>query len=412
MSDPVKLVEHLVSRLIVGPILRPSIFVVAVPAMSSLFAGDRYRSLRHRLGANGQLKRCLVSQQKDYGDLFWYYPIFTGSPVLVVFDPLVAAGILKEESWIFCKALEPWHNRQRSRDPFERLLGDGLLLADGNHHKKRSAQFVRRFENQSHWQALQQRLRRNCEQIVSEKSKFDVNSLVPLLISDVLAVYIGIALDETQVEQLCGALDLAWSSNQKQQACPFRLKKRHASRATRRLIDEARSMLEYQLVEQQKLQPSVSQRPAVSISNKAAVDEILVIAIGLAHKLSTLLTAAIRHLCRLDASIQKQIFAEGNALLDEPTVKSLALGCPLTYQELNHLLADYDSPLVLIKRIAVCDTLIRGVHVPETTEAWIPAWSLEAGFPFGDGRYSCKGEDISLLITARLMQWFCRNSLV
>jgi len=355
--------------------------------------------------ASGKIDVCLNQLRRIHGDLFWYYPTLTGSRVFVVFDNQAAEGILKDESWIFSKALETWHDRQRSKDPFERLLVDSLLLADGNQHKKRSSQLSGRLSKPHHWALFESSLRDLTKQFLCDPQAADVASFSVLLARDALNHFTDLTLTDTDFELLRQCLPLAGLSMRSQMSCPFRERSRRSTRSQRNAIDGIRDRLRHQLDFSHGIS-SGQEHPPVRTTNQAVVDESLLIAFSLTEKLPALINAAAQSFSGLTSAVKSQIGTEWEQTLPSPTTEAMAAEWPITVRQFEGISCHCLRPLTLLKRVCVCQALVCGVLLPETTEIWIPSWSSNR-LLFGIGRYSCNGEALSWAITGRVIQYWC-----
>ena len=367
---------------------------------------SRFQSCRHRMIASGKIDVCLNNLRRFHGDLFWYHPSLTGSRVLVVFDNRAAEGILKDESWIFSKALEPWQDRQTSKDPFERLLVDSLLLADGNHHKKRSSQLSGRLSSPHYWLLFESCMRERITRFLHHPHGADVELFSALLARDALEHFIQLSLTDADFDLLKHCLHLAGLGMRSQMYCPFRTRRPFSARSEMRSIDSIRDILRQKVDLKHRTSTSWQTQPAIRASNQAVVDEALLIAFSLSQKLPALIHASSNFLATLSSSIKARVGAEWEFILPYPTAECMASEWPITVQQFSGISGHCSRPLALLKRVCVCDALVCGVPLAETTEIWIPSWSSDQ-LLFGLGPYSCNGESLAFAITGRILQFWC-----
>lgn len=368
--------------------------------------GTALQSFRERLRRGHTLRDRLDALNSRFGDLFWYHPEFAQPPVLVIYEPVAAQGILQEESWIFNKALEPWHDRHQSSDPFERLIGDGLLLADGNHHRKHAALVSKKLSDPSLWFLFDSRLINLLNSYSCYVISRDITSEVSIQLARLfLEVYYGLTLTDHAFDNLLNCLNLAWASNLDKLSCPFRIRRRRSSRETVLKIDALKSLLRSIFDQQRQVNHSISENSGVQVTNQATVDESLVMAISFVHKLPALLRSTLVHIKDLSDGCRHALIHELTTTIDIPSTDCLFLQCPQTSEQIRVAVAHVQPPCQLLKRVTVCDAIIHGQVVPETTEIWIPTWPPQLKLLFGVGCYGCKGEQLSMLIAARFMQW-------
>jgi hypothetical protein len=374
------------------------------------FPGNGLRSFTQRLKGSQFIPHQLDSLHQRYGNIFWHYPSLFAAPVLVIYDLDVIRGVLDEESWIFNKALEPWHDRHQSNDAFERLVGDGLMLADGNHHRKHVALLGRTLASNDLWCEFQVRLYQRLDNCL--RCDFDnyIDDLCHFLARDFVSVYYGLDMDDVLSQEIFKCLSIVWSAKQRQIGCPFRDYKRKSSRRLISEIDliksQLRSLLDYRLTSQTDNSLSLS----VQISNQTVVDEIVMMMMSFICKLPSLMQASLQSLENLHQSQRQNLSLELTHELSSPSTETLQMMCPHTFAQLHHAIDSVERPELLLKRVTVCDAIIDGRVVPETTELWIPTWPIRLRLLFGLGCYGCKGEQLSYLIVARLMQWICSVS--
>jgi len=374
------------------------------------FPGNGLRSFTQRLKGFQFLPDQLDSLHQQYGNIFWHYPSLFAAPVLVIYDLDVIRGILDEESWIFNKALEPWHDRHQSNDSFERLLGDGLMLADGNHHRKHAALLGRTLASDDLWVEYQILLYQRLDSYHIGDIYSYIDDLCRFLALDFITVYYGIEIDDALFHQILKCFSLIWSTRQRQIGCPFRHYKRRSSRHLISEIDLIKSQLRSLLDHRGMSQTVKSLTPTVHISNQAFVDEIVMLMMCILCKLPSLMHASLQSLDNLYQSQRMMLSLEWTHELSSPSTEALQMICPHTFSQLHQAMDSVKRPELLLKRVTVCDAIIDGRVVPETTELWIPTWPTNLKLLFGLGCYGCKGEQLSFLIAARLMQWFCSVS--
>jgi hypothetical protein len=374
------------------------------------FPGNALRSFTQRLKGFQFIPDQLDSLHQRYGNIFWHFSSLLAAPVLVIYDLDVIRGILDEESWIFNKALEPWHDRHQSNDAFERLVGDGLMLADGNHHRKHAALLGRTLASNDLWGEFQVRLYQRLDDCLRSDIDNNIDDLCHFLARDFVSVYYCLDLDDALCHHIVKYLSIVWSAKQRQIGCPFRNYKRKSSRRLISEIDLIKSQLRSLLDHRPTSQTDNSLSSSVQISNQAVVDEILMIMMSFVCKLPSLMQASLQSLDNIHQSQRHNLSLEWSLELSNPSTETLLKICPHTSSQLHHTMDLVERPELLLKRVTVCDAIIYGRVVSETTELWIPTWPPNLQLLFGLGCYGCKGEQLSLLIAARFMQWFCCDS--
>ena len=372
------------------------------------FPGDRSGSLFARWMYRTCRKKLLDTLKIKYGELYWFHPNLGSSKVLVVYKPECAAEILKDQSWLFHKALEPWHDRKNSRDPYERLIGDGLFLSDGNHHRKHSSFLMQRLGNSKVIDTIDCLLLDMFNE-VDEQELISFVNITNRIMNIILASAYGIKLSCPEQEHLAHCIEKANAVVHKRELCPYRLVRRKATHSTLTRIDDVRNMLSRYLSCSVLSQVLSEGKSVVGLSQTSILEEVLAVCIGIMSKIPSLLQIARLEQMRMDADVMQSVRMERSVKYYLPDfISSTGDSCwPATDTLLAGAIQNSDSAYRLLKRVNVCDVEIMSVSVPEATEFWIPSWLNKNQFFYGAGSYSCKGQFLSQLIAGRYLQTLC-----
>lgn len=374
--------------------------------------GNPLNSFIQRRRKHGSIRPILDSLNTRMGDIFWYFTsLQPSSAVLVIYDLEAATGILKDESWIFSKALEPWKNHHHSEDPFERLVGEGAFLADGIQHHNAIKLIKKRLSSDLNWQRLNEWLLVRAGQFDHDTTKLSLTGFAADLLQKMIDIYYDLRLDSDQISELQYYLQASWQSNQKYAACPFRLRKIRAVKQVRQGIDRIRHSIQSELNKQNSSNNEKGNQSIIRKTSLSELDEIMTFSLSVMHKIYPLLSHVVDNLTTLPGDTLEKISKERNSRLEINSADQLSTQCQETFDRLVLLRSELPPPISLIKRINVCDALIHGVNIPETTEIWIPAWIAGNQYLFGDGCYKCPADNLSLLILARLAQLIATNRI-
>jgi len=365
---------------------------------SSLAARWKYRSCR---------KSLLDKLRAEHGEIYWFYPGLGRSRVLVIYSIECAVQVLKEQSWLFNKALEPWHDRKQSRDPYERLIGDGLFLSDGNHHRKHSTFLSHRLESSTLIESIDSQLLKLFEQENDEIQHYEserCNGVLDIILASAYDIHLT-GLERTELHH---CIDLAISAASDRELCPYRLIKRKASQSTLIRIDKLRTILRQHLTSSDQNTEQNANRSLVSLSQTSILEEVISVCIGFMGKMPSLLESVKCEQSNMDHEQMQAVKMESGI-----KYQSLSTSCtddsfwPATNAIIATTIARSESSYRLIKRVNVCDVEIQSVSVEEATEIWIPSWVGNNRFFYGAGCYSCKGEFLSQFIAGRYLQSLC-----
>lgn len=346
--------------------------------------------------------------RRKNGCIFWDYPLLIASSrVLVVFEKESAEAITTDDV-MFARASEYWKNRESSNDLYERLLGDSLYFSDGYHHQKRAKDYKRRIDSRVITTKYIESLVDILAGIEYEKGDYARNRLGIELCRRFFEDYYGVVLRERDLELVSASIQKAGDSRSRSLECPYRLMKRKSTRRERKLIDQAKSVLLTEIEKSHDVPSYISGTSYIALTHKYIVEESLASGLSILAKLAHVAEVTRTYMDCLDSEGIELLCTEISNYSPDNSLEELEQKCPVLMEYVSGVMETMRPPVELLKRVAVCDTVISGYDVKRTTEVWVPIWTSK-DLVFGKGMYACKGEVLTKLVTARFIQYLAKR---